>query len=132
MTDIVSYPDSLPATTGDVAGIALSAPGDGGASGDSPLQAGGEWSIGNADELRDLLAGFLAQGSVVVDFAGVTSCDTAALQLICSLRKTAIERGLRVRIAALSPAIEEVAAALGLAIAEITGVGEAEGDGRGI
>ncbi len=78
------------------------------------LRIDGEWNIGNAAELRDRLAGLLREeGDLVVDFGGVTECDTAALQLICSFQKTAAEQGCRLRLAAVSPTIQAVAAALG-------------------
>jgi anti-anti-sigma factor len=93
-----------------------------------PLTLSGEWSIDNAEELRKFLADSLESGpDVILDLSGVLACDTAGLQLICSLRQTAVQRGGRLRIAALSPAIEETAAALGLPIPELM-----EGSGRGL
>ena len=93
----------------------------------SPVSLAGEWNIGNAEELHQLLTQALERGpDVTLDLAGVTACDTAALQLLCSLRKTAIERGQRFSIAALSPAIVEIAAALGLPLSELM---EGAGDG---
>jgi anti-anti-sigma regulatory factor len=87
----------------------------------------GEWSIGNAEELRQLLAGYLEMGpEVTLDIAGVQACDTAALQLICSFQRSALERGVHVRIAAWPPAIVELAAALGLPLEQLR---EGSGDG---
>lgn len=89
---------------------------------ENPLTFGGEWSIGNAEELRKLLTGFLEPGpDVILDLSAVQACDTAAMQLICSLHRTGIDRGQHIRIAALSPAIVETAAALGLPIPELEG-----------
>lgn len=88
----------------------------------------GEWNIANAEELRKLLAESLiadsdAGGDLVLDLAGVQACDTAALQLFYSLRRTAAERGLRWRVAALSNAITETASALGLPVQELMEAG---------
>lgn len=104
---------------------------------ETPLQVDGELDIRGLDELHRLFAEVLGRGpDIVVDLAGVQACDTAALQLICSLRKTAVERGQRLHVAALSPAIENIAAALGLPIQELTGANEAgpaaKGTGRGL
>ena len=152
MTDTVSCSQSLPGTTENVVDVALSADADeqvqagsGGpqancASEANPVKIDGELSIRNADELHKIFAGTLDPGlDVVVDFAEVQTCDTAALQLICSLHKTAVQRGQRFQIAALSPAIEATAAALGLAIPKLTGTDSAGntgstsgGTGRGI
>ena len=90
--------------------------------GDVPLEVGGEWGIGNADELRKLFAESLDRNpDLVVDLAGVQACDTTVLQLICSLRKTALQRGQRVRIVGLSAAVESAGVALGLPVREWTG-----------
>jgi len=88
----------------------------------------GEWNITNAEELRARFVAFLASGGdVALDLGGVESCDTAALQLLCSLRRTAKERGVRVRLLELPPAIVELARALGLAPEELT-----DGAGGGV
>lgn len=92
---------------------------------DRPITLAGEWSIANAAELHQLLVESLDAsgapgGGIVLDLAGVQACDTAALQLVCSLRRAAAERGLHWRVAALSPAIAETAAAIGLPIQELT------------
>jgi anti-anti-sigma regulatory factor len=88
----------------------------------------GEWSIGNAGELRQFLSGYLEMGpEVALDLAGVQACDTAALQLICSFRRSALERGVHLRIAAWPPAIVELAGALGLPLEELR-----EGGGDGV
>lgn len=88
--------------------------------GEGPTALDGEWSIGNAEELRQLLMESLTRGpDVILDLSGVQACDTAVLQLICSVRKSAVERRRRFQIAALSPAVEEAAAALGLPIREL-------------
>lgn len=129
MTVTVSYPQSLPGTTENVVDVTPSEHTDerGCASTQAvpdleanPVKIDGELSIRNAEELHKILAGTLDRGlAVVLDFAEVQSCDTAALQLICSLHKTAVQRGIQFRIAAASPAIEVTAAALGFAIPEL-------------
>ncbi len=92
----------------------------------------GELSIRSAAQLHKDLAGALDRGpEVVLDLAQVSSCDTAALQLLFSLVRTANLRGKQARIAALSLAVEEAAAALGLPLTELGGTG-AGGDGCGV
>jgi len=94
------------------------------ASHDVSLKIDGEWNIGNAAELQERLSASLrADGDLVVDFGEVTAADTAILQLICSFQKAAAEQGCRLRIAAFSPAIQNIAAALGLPLG---------GDGLGL
>jgi anti-anti-sigma factor len=89
----------------------------------------GELSIRNAEELHKLFVAEIGRcPKLIVDLSDVYACDTAALQLICSLRKTAVQRGQRFRIAALSPAVEAAAAALGLPIQELTGADQAGAD----
>jgi len=82
----------------------------------------GAWNIAHAEELRAQFAAMVEMGGeIVLDLSAVESCDAAALQLLCSLRRTAAERGLRLRLVDSSPAIVETAQALGLAFTEITG-----------
>jgi anti-anti-sigma regulatory factor len=112
-TDHVSPSPQLPLTAG-------------GGGGETALAIEGELSIANAKDLHQLLSGFPGQGpDLVVDLAGVRECDAAALQLIWSLRQTAIARCQRLRIAALSPAVEKAAAAIGLPIGELSADGGA-------
>ena len=81
----------------------------------------GNWTIANAADLMELLVRSLAQkADLVADFTGVLECDTAVLQLICSWRRTAVQRGRRVRITAWSPAIESAAAALGVSLTDLS------------
>jgi len=86
----------------------------------APLKISGEQTIHTADELHKALSDALHQSpAVVVDLSGVDECDTAALQLIYSLRRSAVERKQRFEITAVSPAITETAAALGLRLEEL-------------
>ena len=84
------------------------------------LPVTGEWSIGRAEELRALLAGFLEPGEdIVLDLGGMETCDTAVVQLFYALRVGAQRRGLGLRIAAVSPAVAATAEALGLRLEEL-------------
>ena len=95
----------------------------------SRVKITGELSIRNVAELHQRLGESLGRGpDLVLDFTQVESCDTAGLQLICSLRKTAVQRGLRFRVATMSPAIEATAAALGFALQKSTVAERAGGD----
>jgi anti-anti-sigma factor len=95
------------------------------------LRIDGELNITNASELVERLAGSLNRsGDIVADFSEVQSCDTAALQIICSWRKSALEQGRRARIAAFSHAVEETAAVLGVSIQELSG--RSGGDSSGV
>lgn len=92
---------------------------------ENPLNIDGELSIRNLDELHKLFVDAIDQDAdLAIDFAKAEACDTAALQLIISLRKTSIQRGRRFRIVALSPVIQQAAAALGIPIEELTGTHE--------
>ena len=96
-----------------------------------PLKITGEQTIRTVDQLHKALAEHLARGpAVVVDLSEVDECDTTALQLIYALRQSAVERELRFHITAISPAIAETAAALGLRIEALTaGCGPEAADG---
>jgi len=84
------------------------------------LKITGEQIIRTADELHKMLADYLDRGVPVgVDLSEVGQCDTAALQLIYALRRSAVERKQRFQITAVSAAITETAAALGLRIEEL-------------
>lgn len=81
----------------------------------------GQWNIANSEELRQqLLALVESGGTIVLDLSAVECCDTAGLQLLWSLRRTAAEQGSRLRFLDFSPALIELAQALGLPLAELT------------
>ncbi len=89
----------------------------------APLRINGDWSIGNAGELHEILSGYAARGGVLaINFGDVRSCDTTTLQLIYSLCRTRAQWGQPCRITAVSPAIENVATSLGLSVAELIDV----------
>jgi anti-anti-sigma regulatory factor len=96
----------------------------------SPLKITGQQTIRTADELRKALAEYLDRSlAFVLDLSEVNVCDTAALQLIYALRQSALQRKQCFQITAVSPAITETAAALGLRIEGITAVGPAIAEG---
>ena len=75
----------------------------------------GDLTIENAAVARDRLAAWMARGeNLTLDLSAVKSCDTAGLQLICAALKSAAQSGKSLRMSALPPAVESVAAALGL------------------
>ena len=93
------------------------------------LMISGEQTIRNANELLGQLKEFMDQGrAAVVDLSGVSACDTAALQLICALRQYAVERNRTFRISAVSPAIGEAAAAIGLHLQDLSNTFGSAGD----
>jgi anti-sigma B factor antagonist len=81
------------------------------------LRLDGELTIYRAVELCDLLkAALAADGAVDIDLDGVTEIDSAGVQLLMSARKTAHQAARDVRLVALSPAVHEVFALLGLTV----------------
>lgn len=134
MNDEVSCSQSLPGETEVVSETALPIGADDrakscracvhsdSASGEVTVKVGGEWSIRNADDLRGIFAESLGRSrDLIVDIAEVLTCDTAVLQLIWSLHKTAVRHGRRVRIVGHSAAVESAVAALGLPVREFAG-----------
>jgi anti-anti-sigma regulatory factor len=80
----------------------------------------GPLGIGEVAELRERLCSAWAKTpSLVLDLSGVDSCDTSAIQLLYSARKTA-DTAKHIQFVGLSGAITEAASALGLAIGELT------------
>lgn len=93
------------------------------------LRITGELSIKTMIALHQALSDHAGRGSdLVLDLSAVHECDTAALQLIYSLRRTAAEGRKCFRIADASPEIEEIAAGLGLRIKELHSDGISPGD----
>lgn len=54
------------------------------------------------------------QADPAVDLAGVASCDFTTIQSICAARRSANEAGKSLTITAVSEAVRETCAALGL------------------
>lgn len=93
------------------------------------LKIGTELCIGNADEVMRLLSAFRDGGpDFLLDLGEVERCDTAGLQLICSLRKTLAQRAERLLITRLSRAVEAAAAGIGITLREVSGLGTIELD----
>ena len=82
------------------------------------LKVVGTLEIGVAEELHNALREFVGRESrPVVDLSQVDACDTAALQLLCSARKTAEGAGKTFELGGVSAAIRNASAALGLSLA---------------
>lgn len=87
----------------------------------APLKITGDLTIASATAQHAALAAFITRASdLALDLSEVHECDTAGLQLIYSLRKTILQRNQRLHIVAVSPEIQELAAALGLPIQELS------------
>lgn len=77
-------------------------------------------TIYDAAALRETLLKCLrAEEDVALDLSETTGCDTAGLQLLCSLRKSAERLGKQVRVADASRAVFDTLAAAGLKPGEI-------------
>ena len=76
---------------------------------DGLLKISGELTIAEATDFHRSLVEHL-RPELIVDLSGVTACDTTGLQLIFALQQSGAE------LSAISPAIKETAAALGLEI----------------
>ncbi len=88
------------------------------------LKIAGALDIGEAEELHRILRDFVCgESGAVVDLAEVEACDTAALQLLYSARKTAARASRKLQFVGLSAAVRNTAAELGLSLA-----GWGEGD----
>jgi len=76
----------------------------------SMLSLSGELTIFRAAELKGELLQALtdAGGALELDLSQVSELDTAGLQLLMLLKKTARQRGCELRLLAHSPAVLEV------------------------
>ena len=82
------------------------------------LKIAGALDIGEAEELHRVLRDFLCgESSAVVDLSEVEACDTAALQLLCSARKTAARASRPLQFSGISAAVRNTASELGLSLA---------------
>ena len=76
------------------------------------LKISGSVDIAAAQELHTALATYAERESqLTLDLSEVDRCDVTALQLLCSLRKTARKAGKPLRFDKVSAAIEELCAA---------------------
>jgi anti-anti-sigma factor len=73
------------------------------------LQVEGEFTIYNAQQIRDGLLAHLASGTgIEVDLGGVTEMDTAGFQLLLAAKREGARLGKAVRYLAHSQAVLEV------------------------
>jgi anti-anti-sigma factor len=80
-----------------------------------PLRVAGTLDAYAAAELRGALARALGERpELAVDLSGVESCDFTTIQLLCSARRSAGQAGKPFVVTALSEAVVEACAALGL------------------
>ena len=84
------------------------------------LEIRGDLHISDAEVLRNALLGELTTSfPVAIDLSAVDSCDTASLQLLCSLVKSAERDGRNLIISTPSSAVREASATLGLRLADM-------------
>jgi anti-anti-sigma factor len=84
---------------------------------ESVLQLQGDMHISDLEELRGALIRTLKAGpAMVLDLSGVDRCDTASLQILYSLRRSAERDGKELSIFGLSTAIREAGASLGFSL----------------
>lgn len=94
----------------------------------APLEIRGVLDLYHAQELRAVLAeSLLSSAAVTLDLSGVEECGAAALQLLCSARRTAVEAGGSLRIQPGCPAVEQACAAYGIAFEEFLSPGVQHG-----
>ena len=88
---------------------------------DGVLILAGTLDISSSDELRKALSDCLnREPEVKVDLSRADACDTAALQVLYSLHKSAGMSHKIFRITALSEAVEKMVTALGLSLSHFT------------
>ena len=88
---------------------------------DGLLKLEGALHISTADELRNVLAEVLARApELALDLSEVDACDTAALQLLCSARRSAAQLNKQLRLTAISDTVAEAGVALGLSLEDST------------
>jgi len=86
------------------------------------VQLRGEMHISDGEEIRLALAAELAASSstLVLRLSEVERCDTASLQLLFSLQKSAARDGKSFRIEAPSAAVSEASTSLGISLESLT------------
>jgi len=88
--------------------------------------ARGDLHISEVEVLRTaLLSELAAAPALQLDLSGVSSCDTASLQLLCSLHTSARRVGKQLRIVSPSAVLREASAILGLSLEEPTNLSRA-------
>jgi anti-anti-sigma factor len=79
------------------------------------LELAGVLDIGVSAELRQALQTHLgSSANPQLDLSAVDTCDTTALQLLCSATRSAAFAGKTLEIVKLSPAVADACATLGL------------------
>lgn len=83
----------------------------------------GELHISEVDELRAALLAWLDDPlATALQLDGVRQCDTASLQLLCSLKESIRTTQKQCRISPLPPAILEISGILGFSISNQSAV----------
>jgi anti-anti-sigma factor len=83
------------------------------------LEVSGEFTLPTIDQWRTRLIEHLMQNpELALDLHAVNSCDTASLQLLCSVRKSALRLNKSFLITALSDELSQTITALGLSLKE--------------
>jgi anti-anti-sigma factor len=81
------------------------------------LKITGDIGINVVEQLQNVLREFVRRESApIFDLSEIETCDTAALQLLSSARKTAVHEGKQLDFVGLSNAILDASAVLGLAL----------------
>ena len=82
----------------------------------------GSLSIYEASALREALAACMEnEAGLELDLKGVTDCDASGLQLLCSARKTAGQRGKGIRVVGAPQALLDFVRRAGLDWDEVIG-----------
>jgi anti-anti-sigma regulatory factor len=81
------------------------------------LRLGGDLHIGDVEALRSaLLMELAASPALELELSGVERCDTASLQILCSLGRSADRDGKGLRLHGTPAALSEPGAILGLSL----------------
>jgi len=84
------------------------------------LKAEGAISIYETASLREELLSYLEENNeLILDLSGVSECDTAGIQLLCSARITAEQEGLVFDVTGASESVIDAMTRAGLNPAEI-------------
>lgn len=80
----------------------------------------GPLTVYTVEAQRTQLLEQLAAPGLVLNLEAVDACDCAGLQLLCATVKSARERGLRLEVTSLPPAVVAAAEGIGLDLAEFS------------
>jgi len=88
---------------------------------DGLVKLRGDLHISNAEDLRKALIVELASTSaLVLELSEVDSCDSASLQLLCSLKKSAEACGKVVSVTGQSTAMVDTCSMIGFPLKDLT------------